>query len=211
MSDPTIKRGWRPEVVSATDCELLALGHFLHEKGLLETAGIEEINGILGRLPGELDVKAFSFKLMLGLGCDRITVFDAPLVIDAVPFEEWLELEREYNDPRATDSSTSRKLYESTSAGIRAIGAVYREHPDRFIHEQRPVTASDIDQYVADERNIFSGEFFGPGSYGAICGMNQDGRYRAFNMWTGRYEAGPSAFRRGLTSEFGLLGWRLPA
>lgn len=195
----------------STDCELIALGYFLHQRGLLKTGDIDEINDILSRPAGDMDVHAYSFKLMLGLGCERITFFDGPLVTGPEPFGSWLEALSK-RDPLANDDDYYyREMHRAACQGLTAIGEVYRQHQDRFAHEQRRVSQDDVIDLLGDPRNIFTAEVDTSRLIvGAASGTVRPGRYYAYDMDNGAYETGSSFFadRAGTLS---LLGWRLPA
>jgi len=195
----------------SADCELIALGYFLHRRGLLATGAIDEIDEILDRQPGAVDVHAYSFKLMLGLGCERITVFDGPLVTEPEPYGSWLEAvtRRSPESVRQVNEAQLQALHAAACVSMQAISEVYQRHRESFIHQHRPVSQADIDTMLADERHIFTVQTCDADNIvGAVSGTIAPRRYRAYEMFRGEFEADPDIFRshNGLA----LLGWRLP-
>jgi hypothetical protein len=211
VSHSELRVGWEPTTLTSVDCELAALGRFLHRRGLLDRGDIDEVNSRVGRTPGTQDLYGFAFELMLGAGCDRITIFDSPLLLQIEPYEQWLEAVAEV-DPHAADTATYRRSYELATTAVQSIGDIYRRDPGRFHHQKRAATNADIVGLLAGERNVAVVDFGGGQGWrwgGTVSGTVAPGRYGAFETRRGQFEVDAGVFA-DLNGKLALQGWRAP-
>jgi hypothetical protein len=202
-----MKRGKRHH----TDCELVVLAEFLQRRGILEDIDIDQINTLVGRERGELDTNAYSMRLMLHFGCDRIIIADEDLLATADTLEQWLDVIAPY-DEFAADTRKYRKVYPLAQELTRSVNELTVANLDRFHHEQRPATRADLDQLLADERIVLIGEQHSiPGYFWpvAVSGIIAPGRYRGFDMDEGEVIVSSEVFTR-VDGTLALFGWRSP-